>query len=168
MKSTKVAAGTVTITDETIQIDLSPFTSFKRLFEQSKLIGAFFIGGYLMTVLIFVFDPSPYFQTLSKFVLIFSIVGPPIAIIVQKLRNDIASASEIQRSTVSHVEYTGGSRLFPMLRIIVEDGKKTGARPVPLSHQRLGGDKQLENAITAFEEAGISVVPADETPDENS
>ncbi|MFC6964495.1 hypothetical protein [Halocatena marina] len=76
--------------------------------------------------------------------------------------SNIAAASEIPRETVNRVEYTTGSRLSaPKLRIIVTDGENTGTRPVPLSHRQIGGDQELEDAIKAFEDAGITIVPTD-------
>lgn len=50
----------------------------------------------------------------------------------------------------------------PKLRIIVTDGEKTGAHPIPLSHRQVGGDQELEDAIKTFEDAGIIIVPTDE------
>lgn len=77
--------------------------------------------------------------------------------------HNIATAAEIRRTTVDRVEYTTGSQLFARkLRIIVTDDETPGVRPIPLAYKQLG-EKQLEEAIQAFEEAGISIVPADDT-----
>lgn len=168
MSFIKAHAGTVTITDETIQIDISPFGAIKRLYEQSKFIFLFLIGGLLLMVVVFVFDSSPLRRTLSQFVIIFAIAGFTLGFILPKFMNDVESASEIRRTAIDRVEYTTGSRVRPpKLRIIVDDGEKSGTRPVPLSHRRLGGDQQLEDAIHAFEDAGITIVPADETDEDD-
>lgn len=165
--SIKVGGGTVAITEETIQIDISPFGSLKRFYEQSKLFVGFFIGGMMMVVVVFILDPSPYYRTLSRYALIFVIVGFTLVTILPKLMNNIATASELDRTAVERVEYTTGSRVIsPRLRIIVDDGERSGVRPVPLSYYQLG-DQQLEAAIQAFEDAGIDIVPADDTPDED-
>lgn len=158
----QVGGGQVRITDKTIQVDISPFGSFKRLYQRSKFIFSFFISGMLLMVVVFILDPSPYYRTLSQFMIAFVILGFSLGYIVPRVRNNIGSASEISRTTVDRVEYTTGSRLLPSkLLIIVTEGEKTGTRPVPLSYRRLG-DQQLEDAIEAFEEAGITIVPADE------
>lgn len=169
MTSIEVHAGTVTITEETIQIDIGPFGALKRFYEQSKLIVTFLIGCFLLMVLVFLLDPGPYYRTLSEFTIVFTTISFSLGVIYPKLRNNIKHASEISRTTIHRVEYTTGSRLFaPKIRIIVDDGVVTGVRPIPLSHQRLGGDQQLEQAIQAFEDAGIDIVPADEVPGADS
>lgn len=87
--------------------------------------------------------------------------------IIPRLRNNIGTETELHHSAIDHVECTIGSRFrAPKLRFIVTYGKVMGIRPIPLSHRQHGGDEQLENAIQVFEEAGITVVPADDTDDE--
>lgn len=155
------------ITDETIQIDLGPIRALKRLYEQSRLIVVFFIVGLSYTAGTAVFGASPL-RELGIFVIIFSVIGIPLATLYPKFRNNIRTASEIRLTTVDHVEYTIGSRLhLPKLRIIVDDGEKTGIRPITLSPRQLGGDQQLEQAIKSFEDVGITIVPADEATDED-
>lgn len=162
MTSIEVGGGTVTITEETIQIDISPFGSLKRFYEQSKLFVGFFIGGMVLAVVVFFFDPSPVRRMLSRYALIVVIASFALVTILPKLMNNIQTASELDRTAVERVEYTTGSRVIsPRLRIIVDDGERSGVRPVPLSYYQLG-DQQLEAAIQAFEEAGIEIVPADD------
>lgn len=169
MNSIEVRAGTVTITEENIHIDIGPFKGVKRIYEQSKLLFSFLIGGLLLMVVVFILDSSPFRRTLSQFVLIFAIAIFTFSFIFHRLRDNIKTASEIRRTTVDRVEYTTGSQVFPpKLRIIVSDGVVTDGRPVRLSHRRLGGDQQLEDAIQAFEDAGITIVPADGAADEDS
>ncbi len=167
MRSVKVGVGQVTITDETIQIDQGPIRVLKRLYEQSKLLIAFIIIGSLCTIIMAIFESSPL-REFAQITIIFVIIGIPLATLYPKIRNNIENASEICRVDIRHIKYTTGSRLSaPKLRIIVDDGVATGVRTVPLSHRRLGGDQQLEAAIQAFEDAGIEIVPTDETPDED-
>lgn len=168
MTSIEVGGGLVTITDETIQIDIGPFGALKRLYEQSRLIVVFLIIGLLFEAGSIVFDPFPLAREFGQFIIIFTIGGFTLGVILPKLRNNIGTAAEIRRTAIDWVEYTTGSRLFaPKLRIIVTDGEVTGVRPVPLSFRQLG-EQQLEEAIQAFEKAGISIVPADDTTDEDS
>ncbi|UPM44525.1 hypothetical protein [Halocatena salina] len=106
--------------------------------------------------------------SLELHALIVVIASFALVTILPKLLNNIATASELDRTAIERVEYTTGSRVIPpRLRIIVDDGERSGVRPVPLSYYQLG-DQQLEAAIQAFEDAGIEIVPADETPDEDS
>lgn len=162
MTSIEVGGGTVTITDETIQIDIGPFGSLKRFYQQSKLFVGFFIGVVVLAVVVFILDPSPYYRTLSRIFIIFILASFALVTILPKLMNNIQTASELDRTAVERVEYTTGSRVIsPRLRIIVDDGERSGVRPVPLSYYQLG-DQQLEAAIQAFEEAGIEIVPADD------
>lgn len=161
MTSVTVGGGTVTITDETIQIDIGPFGALKRLHEQSKRITAFLICGLLLMVVVLVFDSSSFRHTLAEFTIRFTVITLSLSVVYPRLRNSIKYASEISRTTIHRVEYTTGSRLFaPKIRIIVDDGVVTGVRPIPLSHRRLGGDQQLEDAIQAFGDNGIDIVPA--------
>lgn len=168
MTSLKVGGGQVRITEKTIQIDLGPIKALKRLYEYNKLIIAFLIVGSLYMINMAFFESSPL-RELAQFAIIFGLISIPLSILYPRMRDNIGTASEISRTIVDHVEYTTGSRVFvPQLHIIVDDGVVTGVRSVPLSHRQLGGDKQLENAIRAFEEAGIDIVPADDTPGEDS
>ncbi len=161
MRSIEVGGGTVTITDETLQIDISPMGAAKRLYKQSKLIVGLLIGGLLFEIVLAILY-SGFFMDILKFIFIFAISGFVLASILPRLMSNIAAASEIPRETVNRVEYTTGSRLSaPKLRIIVTDGENTGTRPVPLSHRQIGGDQELEDAIKAFEDAGITIVPTD-------
>ncbi len=165
---TKIRSGTVTISDGTIQLNTSPLGALKRLHEQNRLIIPFLSIGMLLAIDTSMSDSSPI-QYLGKFVVIFAISAITFEYIYKHVSNSIKNTSEISRSSINHIEYTTGSKLLaPKLYIVVEKEKKTKKRPVFLSLQSLGGDQELKNAIEAFEEAGITVVPADETPDENS
>ncbi|WP_330631244.1 hypothetical protein [Halocatena halophila] len=165
---TKIRSGTVTITDETVQLNTSPLGALKRLHEQNILIVPFLIVIMVLAVDTSMSDSSPI-QYLGKFVVIFAISAITFEYIYKYIGNSIKNASEIPRNSINHIEYTTGSKLLaPKLYIVVEKEKKTKKRPVFLSLQSLGGDQELKNAIEAFEEAGIAIVPADETPDENS
>lgn len=165
MSSIDVKSGQVTITDETIQIDIGPFGALKRLFEQSTLIMIVFIIGLPFQIIGFIFDPFPFAHEIGQFVIVFAIITLSLASILPRLRNTIATETDLPRSVVDRVEYTTGSRLrAPKLRIIATYGTVTGVRPVSLSPLQLGGDQQLEAAIEAFEDASINIVPA---PGEN-
>ncbi len=59
MRPIEVGAGTVTITDETIQIDIGVFGSLQRFHEQSKLFLPFFIFGLLLMSIVYISHPSP-------------------------------------------------------------------------------------------------------------
>lgn len=169
MTSIKVKDGKLTITDETIQIDLSPIKALKRIYEQSKLIVVFSTTSVLYIIIVFLIDLGPFYHTFIQVFFAFVIISILLKILSQELINSIKTASEIRRTAIDRVEYTTGSRVrLPKLRIIVDDGEKSGTRPVPLSHRRLGGDQQLEDAIHAFEDAGITIVPANEATDEDS
>lgn len=169
MTSIKVKDGKLTITDETIQIDLSPIKALKRIYEQSKLIVVFSTTSVLYITIVFLIDLGPFYHTFIQVFFAFVIISILLKILSQELINSIKTASEIRRTAIGRVEYTTGSRVrLPKLRIIVDDGEKSGTRPVPLSHRRLGGDQQLEDAIHAFEDAGITIVPANEATDEDS
>lgn len=166
MTSIEVGAGTVTITDETIQIDIGPFGALKRFHEQSKLIIPFLIFGIVLTLHTSVLDSSPL-RELGRFAIIFVIAGFTLGSLLPRIRNNIGTATEIRRTDVERVEYTTGSRLLARrLRIIVA-AETTGVRPVPLAYRQLG-EQQLSNAIQTFEDTGITVVPADNTTDGNS
>lgn len=166
MRFIEVGAGTVTITDETILIDIGAFGSLKRFQEQSKLFLPFFIFGLLLVLYMAVFDSWPL-RELARFVVIFTISGFTLDSLLPKMWDDIRVATEIRRTNVERVEYTS-SRLFGLkLRIIVVDGETTGVRPVPLAYRQLG-EQQLENAIQAFEDADISVIPTEDTTDDES
>jgi hypothetical protein len=167
MTSVAVAGGQVTITDETVEIDIGPFGALKRVYEQSRLVVALFIICLLIAVGMFLSDSSP-FRELGLFAIVFTVVGLALSSILgkiaPKISNNIKFASSINRTTIDHIEYTVGSRLrLPKLYIIVTDGEVTGTRSVPLSLRKLGGDQQLEHAIQSFEEAGISVTSTDDT-----
>ncbi|WP_264556674.1 hypothetical protein [Halocatena marina] len=163
MPSIDVKSGQVTITDEAIQIDTGPFGGLKRLFEQSTRIKVFFIGSSIFLPLVFIFDPAPLTREMAQFAIVFAILGLSLGEILPRLMNTIATESELPRSVVDRVEYTTGSRLrAPKLRIIATYGTETGVRPVHLSPLQLGGGQQLEAAIEAFEDAGITIVPAPE------
>lgn len=168
MRSIEVSAGTVTITDEIIQIDIGPFGALKRLHEQNNFIGPILIIGVVITLHESVFGSFPN-RELAQFAIIFAIAGFTLDKLHRRIKNNVSVATEIRRTDVERVEYTTDRRLSPQrLRIIVADGETTGVRPVPLSYQQLGGDQQLEAAIEAFEDAGITVVPAEDTDDGES
>lgn len=168
MTSIKVGGGTVTITDENIQINIGPFGALKRFYEQNNTIVALLIGCFLLMIVVFLLDPGPYYRTLSEFTIAFTTISLTLGVIYPRLRNNIKYASEISRTTIHRVEYTTGSRLSaPKIRIIVDDGVVTGVRPIPLSHFQLG-EQQLEEAIQAFDDNGIDIVPADGAADEDN
>ncbi|UPM44880.1 hypothetical protein [Halocatena salina] len=168
MTSFKVGGGQLLITDEIIQINLGPIRALRRLYEQSKLIMVFFTVGLSYTAGTAVFGSSLLCE-LGTFVIIFTIIGITLATIYPRIRNNIRTASEISRSTVDHVEYTTGSRFrLPVLRIIVSDNNTTGVRPITLYPYQYGGKEQLEAGIQTFEDAGIEIVPADETDNKDS
>ncbi|MFC6964483.1 hypothetical protein [Halocatena marina] len=163
MRSIEVGAGTVTITAETIQIDLGLFGGLRRLQEQSKLVFPFSIVGLLVTLHTAVFDPTPL-RVFARFIIIFIVAGVALGSLLPRIRNNIGTATEIPRTNVKRVEYTR-SRLFGLkLRLIVDDGETTGVRPVPLAARQLG-KQQLAEAKQTFEDAGITVVPAEDTDD---
>lgn len=167
MVSIKVGGGLLMIDEETIQIELGPIRALKRLYEQSKLIIIIVIVGLPYTAGVAVFGSSPL-REFGQFAILFIVIGFPVATIHYRLSNSIRTASEIRRSAIDHIEYTTGSQLrFPTLRIIITNGEVTEVRPVTLLHQRLGGDQQLEDAIQAFEESGITIDPADGAIDQD-
>lgn len=150
MRFIEVGAGTVTITDETILIDIGAFGSLKRFQEQSKLFLPFFIFGLLLVLYMAVFDSWPV-RELARFVIIFTISGFTLDSLLPRIWDDIRVATEIRRTDVERVEYTSS----------------TGIRPVPLAYRQLG-EQQLEDAIPAFEDAGITVIPTEDTTDDES
>ncbi|MFC6964074.1 hypothetical protein [Halocatena marina] len=169
MTTIKIRKGTLSITDDTVQLDTGLFSSMKRLYEQSRPIYAFLSFSLLLVPVMGVFDPLPLAREMVLFLLVFVILMLADSALGPKVRNNIASATEIRRTAIDHVEYAPSSWVqSPKLRIIVTEGEKTGERPVILSHPRLGGDQQLERLIQAFGDSGITVVPADDTDDDES
>ncbi|WP_248910981.1 hypothetical protein [Halocatena marina] len=166
MRSIEVGAGVVTITDETIQLDLGLFGGIKRFHEQSKYIIPILIIATISTVHEAVFGSSPL-REFSQFAIILGILTftfYTLDRLLPRIWNNIGLATELRRTDVKQVEYTAGGRLLPRrLRIIVDDGKTTGVRLVSLSYRQLG-EQQLADAKQAFEDAGITIVPA---PEEN-
>ncbi|MFC6965198.1 hypothetical protein ACFQJ8_27725 [Halocatena marina] len=164
MRSIEVGAGVVTITDETIQLDLGLFGGIKRFHEQSKYIIPILIIATISTVHEAVFGSSPL-REFSQFAIILGILTftfYTLDRLLPRIWNNIGLATELRRTDVKQVEYTAGGRLLPRrLRIIVDDGKTTGVRLVSLSYRQLG-EQQLADAKQAFEDAGITIVPAPE------
>lgn len=73
MTSIKVKDGKLTITDETIQIDLSPIKALKRIYEQSKLIVVFSTTSVLYIIIVFLIDLGPFYHTFIQVFLLLSL-----------------------------------------------------------------------------------------------
>ncbi len=158
--------GTVSITDSYIEIDTSVIGAVKIIYKQSKILFYIIMISLLFMATVLVISQDQYRRTLAKFVFSFALLAFAISYAHKILQEKYLNISpEIQLEKVDRVEYTTGSQLSPpKVTIMVTGPKKMRSRPVHLSHQKLGGDKQLENAINVFEDGDITIVPAGETP----
>ncbi|MFC7193348.1 hypothetical protein ACFQL7_28510 [Halocatena marina] len=115
MRSIEVGAGVVTITDETIQLDLGLFGGIKRFHEQSKYIIPILIIATISTVHEAVFGSSPL-REFSQFAIILGILTftfYTLDRLLPRIWNNIGLATELRRTDVKQVEYTAGGRLLP-------------------------------------------------------
>lgn len=163
MSSVPIRQGSMGISNERIQIDTTSIGGIKRLYEQSRRSVAFLLFCWLVLIAGAIVNATPLVREMLVFVIVFVVLLASFNFVAREFWDSIATASTISCTDIGHIEYTTESWLRPKLKIIVTDGDSTGIRKVRLSLRRHGGDQQLERAIQAFEETGISVISANET-----
>lgn len=159
MSSIPIRQGYLTIENGIVQIDVTLFGGIKRLYEQSKLTIAFLLFCLLALIAGAIVNATSLVREMLVFFIAFVVLLASFDFMAREFLDSIATASTIPCADIDHIEYTTESWFRPKLRIIVTDGDSSGVRKVRLSLRRHGGDQQLQNALQAFRDANVSVVP---------
>ncbi len=155
------------INEEGVEIESTSIGGIKRLYGQSKLFVIFLLFCWLVLIADAIVNPTSLARERLAFATVFVVLLAGFNFVAREFWDSIATASTISYNDINWVEYTTESWFRPKLRIIVTDGDSTGVRKVRLSLRRHGGDQQLERAIQAFEDAGITVTSIEDPGDED-
>lgn len=162
-----IRQGEIKINEEDVEIESTSIGGIKRLYGQSKRFVIFLLFCWLVLIADAIVNPTSLARERLAFATVFVVLLVSFNFVAREFWDSIATASTISCADINWVEYTTESWLRPKLRIIVTDGDSTGVRTVRLSLRRHGGDQQLERAIQAFEDAGITVTSIEDRSDED-
>lgn len=162
-----IRRGEMKINEEGVEIESTWIGAIKRLYGQSKRSVIFLLFCWLMLIAGAIVDAKPLVREMLAFATVYVVLLVSFDFVASEFWDSIATASTISYNDINWVEYTTESWFRPKLRIIVTDGDSTGVRKVRLSLRRHGGDQQLERAIRAFEDAGITVTSIEDRSDED-
>lgn len=162
MERLPVAGGYVTITDETVETDISVFKAFYRLFEESKIGFGILAVAIVLSLLIAIFDPS--FRVPLALATLILIAYVLLALLVNKVFRPNSTTEEvISREAIQLIAYKKQEKFRRSSFAIVynEDGERK-ARNVFLTPDLMADDEPLGRILPVFEEAGIKTRPVDE------
>jgi len=162
MERLPVAGGYVTITDETVEADISVFKAFYRLFEQSKIGFGILAVAIVSALLIAVFDPS--FRIPLGLATLILVAYVLLALLVNKVFRPHSTTEEvISREAIQLVAYKEqGKFRWSSFAIVYNDDGERKARNVFLTPDLMAGDEPLCRILPVFEKAGIETRPVDE------
>jgi hypothetical protein len=166
MEQFEMANGYARITSETIEFDKDRLHPVRQSFQRSRVVPAITIFGLLYLVAIVIFLPE-----IVPWRILFGIGAVVSAWCIwqyvnQRWRMGLTTDKCIDCDAVECVVYGEGGRIKqPDMGIVYRDDGERDVRQVVFPPGFLGGQDDLEDAITAFRSADIEVKSAAEVED---
>ena len=164
MRQFPVMGGSVAITDDMIQLNLSVVGGFKRFYEERKILFIGFVAVVFAYLLLALLD-YPLFRTIVVFGSTFLLLLAAFGYINQKFfQPNTTTDTEIPRNAIERVLYTDKSRITgPKFSIIYrKNGEQKVTPDIQLFPKWFTKEDGLERAIAVFDSEGIKTQSTDE------